>query len=590
MTIDCPHMNKSSLCKYYLLILLCLSFQAWADTVNVVVDYQGRWSSELKKNVSLFLSIATIKPKDSVSPFRIRKLHKQANAEITTALQAYGYYRPVITTALSQTTSQQWRAEYTIEPGIQTHIRYRTIAVTGPGRNTIDLVKVLSTSKIKPNAPLLHQNYAALKKQLSETLYHAGYLDQHFTKTELKIFPDLALADIELILDTGQPYYFGKVTIDQTILEPDFIEQFIPFKPGDLLDSNKLLQLQFNLNDSRFFNHVEINTHREATQDFYIPIEVITTPSKPQKYSVGLGYGTDTGPRLKLGAEFLRINRTGHQITSELSVSPIANDFAINYRIPFHEVVHDYWNFSARESSEQISQSNHNSDSLLLGASRNETIWQGNRRLYLNYEKTHFTIDTIDQSEFLIPGIEWSTTKTNNTLYPTRGYKISIDVHGAYDQIIASTSFIRADVNASKIIPLASNSRLLLNGEWGTVRSKNFDRLPPSQRFFSGGDRTIRGYSYLALGPVTDLGDAKGGTFLSRGSIELETLLYKNFGASVFYDAGSVTEHPEFDFKTSVGAGFRWRSPVGMLRIDFSHPLDDPTTRYRAHFSIGPDL
>jgi translocation and assembly module TamA len=114
--------------------------------------------------------------------------------------------------------------------------------------------------------------------------------------------------------------------------------------------------------------------------------------------------------------------------------------------------------------------------------------------------------------------------------------------------------------------------------------------LPPSQRFFAGGDRSVRGYRYERLGPTDASGAVTGGRYLVTASVELDYLFFRNYGAAVFFDAGNAANHPWPDLKRSVGIGMRWLSPVGMLRIDIAHPLDDPDTDYRLHLSIGTDL
>ena len=80
------------------------------------------------------------------------------------------------------------------------------------------------------------------------------------------------------------------------------------------------------------------------------------------------------------------------------------------------------------------------------------------------------------------------------------------------------------------------------------------------------------------------------GQYLAVAGIELDYLFAGNFGAAVFVDASNADDSFPPDMKVGAGIGFRWRSPVGMLRIDVAHPFDDPSNDYRLHISIGPDL
>jgi translocation and assembly module TamA len=80
-----------------------------------------------------------------------------------------------------------------------------------------------------------------------------------------------------------------------------------------------------------------------------------------------------------------------------------------------------------------------------------------------------------------------------------------------------------------------------------------------------------------------------GGEYLVLASAELEHLFYKDYGAALFVDAGDAFRDSP-DLKTGAGIGFRWRSPIGMIRLDLAHPFDDPDDSFRIHLSIGPDL
>jgi translocation and assembly module TamA len=117
----------------------------------------------------------------------------------------------------------------------------------------------------------------------------------------------------------------------------------------------------------------------------------------------------------------------------------------------------------------------------------------------------------------------------------------------------------------------------------------DFDQLPPSQRFFAGGDRSVRGYPYQKIGPRNADGLVIGGERLLTASVEIERLIYGDYGVAAFVDAGDAFDSAP-DIKVGAGVGFRWRSPIGMVRLDVAHPFDDPDDNYRIHFTIGSDL
>jgi translocation and assembly module TamA len=116
--------------------------------------------------------------------------------------------------------------------------------------------------------------------------------------------------------------------------------------------------------------------------------------------------------------------------------------------------------------------------------------------------------------------------------------------------------------------------------------------MPLSLRFFAGGDRSVRGYEWREIGPrirVDGRAFALGAKNVTTASVEYERYFNANWGGAVFVDTGSAfNDRP--DFRTGVGVGVRWRSPVGPVRIDIGHGLDDPENSFTLHFNIGADL
>ena len=99
----------------------------------------------------------------------------------------------------------------------------------------------------------------------------------------------------------------------------------------------------------------------------------------------------------------------------------------------------------------------------------------------------------------------------------------------------------------------------------------------------------MRGYDYESLGPTDDNGAVIGGSHLIEASIEFDRMLTENWSIAAFADTGSAfSSSPEFS--SGIGLGIRWYSPVGPVRIDLAHPLDDPDRDFRFHIVLGPDL
>ena len=125
----------------------------------------------------------------------------------------------------------------------------------------------------------------------------------------------------------------------------------------------------------------------------------------------------------------------------------------------------------------------------------------------------------------------------------------------------------------------------------GATATDTFDKIPPSLRFFAGGDQSVRGYSYESLSPENDDGELLGGQHMLTASAEYQRRVTGNWWGATFVDTGNAFNAwwPE-ELKTGAGVGIRWISPVGPVRFDIAHPFDNEEDAWRLHFAIGPEF
>jgi len=588
--------------KYLLIAWALLWTPITMAAQRVELEISGL-EKELQENVTAHLGIAQLvqhaglipfmpgdkdRPALAVTETNIRRLHRQATRDIEAALQPFGYYEPVIDAQLSR-DGDTWKAVYHVDTGPATRIEQLDIQISGAGQTDERILSARKASQLKPGRRLLHSDYETTKEKLLQAALASGYLDARYRLAELRILKVQRQAQIRLLLDTGPRYFFGPISIEQDILDPDFVQQFVHIRQGEPFNTNALLELQLALSDSGYFSRVEVDPQRAAAADFHVPVVITTEPSKPRRYAVGLGYGTDTGPRLSLASEFRRINRRGHGILADIQLSDILQSVGAQYQIPIGNLVSDRLVFSSRAEFETFADGG-TSDRYTLGVSRNEAWGPLQRRLYLNYQHEDFSLGEDDgKVDFFIPGITLSQLRADDVLFPRRGYSWNADLRGS-PGVISDTMFTRLDLAGKLVFPLSKRGRLLLRSRLGAMSVENFSVLPTSERFFAGGDQSVRGYEYQSLAPKDASGDVIGGQYLAVGSIELDYLFVGNFGAALFVDSGNAADDFLPSPKTGAGIGFRWRSPVGMLRIDIAHPFDDGNDGYRLHISIGPSL
>jgi translocation and assembly module TamA len=131
---------------------------------------------------------------------------------------------------------------------------------------------------------------------------------------------------------------------------------------------------------------------------------------------------------------------------------------------------------------------------------------------------------------------------------------------------------------------------VILRAMLGGMIVKDFDSLPPELRFFAGGDRSIRGFDYQQIGDLDAKGEVIGGKYQVVASAEYEHYFLDKWGAAAFVDAGDAFTN-QYDTNLGAGIGLRWKSPVGLVRLDIARPLvSNFDHEWRVHLIIGPDL
>ena len=583
---------------FTLILLIISGVLLAADKIEVTVEgVEG----EILQNVKAYLSIEEQKEHSRLSARRIKRLHKQANEEIEQALQPFGYYRAKITTAeLTESVQKDdtlWQARYVIELGEPLKIKTIDINVNGDAKKDKLLPKLLANLPIKTGDALNHPNYEKTKQLLHSFAEERGYFDIGITKHNIYVDKDTYTAKIELDVDTKQRYRFGEITFEQKLFDEAFLQRFLNFQSGDYYVGSKAIALKNNLIGSDYFATADVNIDRTTIdKDLQMPVNVVLTPRKPNKYTAGIGYGTDTGLRSSLGWERRYFNRYGHRFSSKLELSEIRQSMTNRYTIPldrldsFLDITAGYRNETTDTSESEV---------LLLGISkhhsRNIFGTQLSEVIGLEYRDERFAVGSdTGHAKLLMPNVNWTYIKADNRIYTLKGYRIGLNVRGAMDGLGSNTSVLQTRLDGKFIHKLFKNSRIILRGEMGnsfvSILDGDFRELPPSVRFFTGGDRSVRGYDYQALGPKNVEGQVVGGKNLLVGSAEYEHTIVKDWSLAVFYDVGNAYNDVTETMKHGAGVGVRWQSPVGLIRIDVAAALSETSTPVRLHITIGPDL
>jgi translocation and assembly module TamA len=194
----------------------------------------------------------------------------------------------------------------------------------------------------------------------------------------------------------------------------------------------------------------------------------------------------------------------------------------------------------------------------------------------------------------LIPGISYASLPPNFLTGWVRDAAYYLELSGSPQSLGSDASYLRFYGRAERVWPIRGPWYLRTRGEIGTSWIDEFSALPASQRFFAGGDRSVRGFAFNELSPPPDSSidprasrnDAVGGEHKLVGSLEIERDLPRNLRGAVFFDAGNAFNDWGDPLEYSVGIGVRWRLPMLMIGLDVAQALSESDKSPRLHLNI----
>ena len=571
---------------------------------GIRVDIEGV-EGELKRNVEAFLSVERYKDRDKLEEDTVARLYNRVEDEVRSALKPLGYYAPEIKASYeSSHDDRNWRIRISIEAGKPVLVESIQIGIEGPGASDPVFAAIREHPALRKGAQLNHGSYEQVKGDLQRTAASYGYLDARLLESEMLVDPLQRRADIKLKLATGQRYHFGQIRIEQSVIRPALMRRFMRFSEGDPYSTAQLLRTQFALDDSLYFSTVEVQPEERDPQALSVPVRISAQQSRRQ-FSIGGGYGTDTGVRGTFGWSDSRLNDRGHRFRAEVKASTLTRRIDSRYDIPFGDPALEKMSLQLTNRTEQIGDLNTTEFSLTPSVTQVLGHWQRVLSVAATHTQT-LSANTRQSSNLLVPGISYASVPEGylGEVLFSRGFYA--DLIGSSHTLGSGSDFLRLHVQTERVYDLRPRWHLLLRGEVGASLVRDFNDLPGIYRFFAGGDRSVRGFAYndlspreIVLNPVTHdpvlLASGKpetqniGGRHLLAGSVELARDMPRNFAVATFFDIGNAFNKFGDPLAYSAGVGLRYRLPVVAIGLDIAKPLSESGSP-RLHLNISPKL
>jgi len=481
--------------------------------------------------------------------------------------------------------------------------RYKVDNIDITGNVHLDRKTLLDKLSLKPGDYFSSEKFQQDINRLTEAFGDIGYPfanvdpntvlndDNKTVSISYKIDED-GLYRIERIIITG-----NKNTRDRVIRrELDIAE-------GEVYSSSKLRSSKGNLQYTNFFE--EVNIVEEPVAENQMRLRLNVKEKSTGAFSIGAGYSTLDGIIGTLMIQKDNLFGKGYLVSLKGQFSTKRTDYTLSFtnRWLFDKPItvgFDIYNLK-REYYEYTRKS-------IGGALRVGHPVIG-RKLYMYYRLAYEVEDIYDLDDdasryiweqrgkskvaSFTPTLAYNTT--DHPLTPTRGNRSKIYVKIAQKVLGADYSYFRAVGEGSQYFPLFWKVTGMVHLEAGYMKSFGSGDLPVFDRFRLGGMYSVRGFKYGDISPKDETGYDYGGNKYVLGNLEAVFPISEaaNLMGVVFFDVGQVYDNGEDFFargtRESVGAGFRWYSPLGPLRLEYGHKLDKKSgeSSGRWDFSIG---
>lgn len=579
-----------TICNVLILWLALVAPLHAAEPVEIVVS--GIEGDALKNVQETLVIPAGLVREGTVDRLWLERFAKQADDKARTALEPFGYYHALVTVT-AEPAGEGYRLRVKVAPGEPVRLTEVTVTVVGQGFEEKLLRKLVAKFPLNKGDVLLHQRYEEAKAALKSQAQDLGYLDAEFSRHEIRIERSATTATIELDLDTGEKYYFGETTIQGAPDYPDsFLRRHLTYRPGEVFSYPNLGETQRNFTNSERFKEVIVTPEKQDAEALRVPVTVQLKAGPRRSLRPGIGYGTDTGARFTVRYRDLNMFHQGHELYSQLYVAERLQGLVTGYILPSPKDVRS--STSLQLSLQQEETTTYSSRILALELDRNRSFGKGKLgTAYVKAQYEDYSVgDQKSASRLLLPGLRFSDDRYDNPIRPRRGFRYALDLHGTHQLLGSDTALVQFIAQGSYLLPLPWRLSLHVRAKAGvTMLSDPLRDIPPSLRFFTGGDQSVRGYSYQSLGPRDARGQIVGGKQLLISSIELERALFKNWGVSIFYDAGnSFNSFSTISLFQGAGVGLHYYTSVGALNLSVARPLGVDNSSIHIHFTVGFEL
>ena len=568
------------------------------------VDVRG--PEAVRDYLKLHLEIQRYRELDDLGATEISRLMVAAEANARELLGTLGYFTPTLTLELNETPQGEKAPReivISVSPGELTKVSNVQISYAGPiaddpaAESQRDTIR--TAWALRAGQPFTQQAWDDAKTTALRSLTAKRFPTGSIAISRAEVDADRSEARLSVTYQSGPAYKFGPLVLRGIQrYDPDGARRIARLPSGQDYDQQKLLDAQQRLASSGYYDSVFLTLDTDGGNPLAAPVIAQLREAPLQKVVLGVGFTTDNGPRLSIDHIHNQVPLLGWRAVSRLSVDNDIKSLSTELKaIPDDRG----WRWFAGAELKSEQSGSYVVDSGRLRGGRSKSGDHIDRSYFLQYDYAQNRGTNAPPSASAVTANwGWTGRYFDDNSAPSRGYGLALEVAAGYTLTGEQVPFTRTYARWLGVLPLGSaedkelrarRSRLQLRVEAGAVSAKDSAQIPSTLMFLTGGDTTVRGYSYKQIGTVRPDGTTVAGRYLGVASVEWQRpFVYNNklteWESVVFVDAGAVADKPgELKPKVGVGVGARWRSPVGPVQADLAYGVD--SKKFRLHFRLG---
>ncbi|HOE40629.1 MAG TPA: autotransporter assembly complex family protein [Rhodoferax sp.] len=561
---------------------------------------------EIKQTLERHLDLQRYRTLTDLTDEELDRLLDQARLDARNLIATLGYFSPVIDIERlppgDAAASQRVSIKVTVGAPVQvSEVQLRFVGPIATDLQAAEQRQLIQESwSLSAGSRFTQARWSDAKQQALRQLTTRRYPAGSVTQTLADIDPVTRQVRLELTLESGPAYQLGELVVTGLgRFDADLVRRLARIPVGADYDQAALVQAQQRLTESGFFSSafvsIDTRTDPQAAR-----VLVALREAKLQKIVVGVGASTDSGARVSVEHLHNQLPWLGWNATSKLSVDRETQYIGTSLTAPPDERGWR-WNTLALLLNQTSGSFDVASQRLRAGASKEtERI---DRSYYLQFDRADSAatdLTEFERTESITANYSFTLRSFNAMPFPTGGWAWGLELGGGTTLGSENVPFGRVLTRWQNFWQLGSSSqaptnrhagRLSLRGQVGAVVAKDGASLPATQLFLAGGDNSVRGYSLRSIGTDLKDGQVSAGRYMVVGSLEWQHPITRNgvlteWESVLFVDAGAVADRPaDLQAKVGVGAGARWKSPVGPLQIDLAYGVDD--RKWRLHMNLG---